>query len=139
MAPDDYLKKLKESLDKGEQNDDVVNIHFEILKGADLEQAQRKSKAKDTELYTNEILDFVNEGKPSSDKITKVAPTVSEQQVEEARRIMVEYEKSKAKKDIAETNLMHIELLQKENQMLHSKIQKNNELINYLTEEMNKG
>lgn len=151
MADSDYLKKLKESLERGVQNEDVVNMHYEILKGADLEQKIRLSKAKDSDIYTNEILDYANDIKRSTplvedNKISEVPKDyiagdipkdVTEKLISQAK-VLAQYDADRIKKEKIELSEHQIRLLNEDSDKLRAKIQKNNELVQFLINEITK-
>jgi len=149
----DFLKKLKQSVETGEINKDVVDLHYEILHGADMDQKTKKDRANEDKLYVNEVLDFVNDQTVDNtgafnDKIAEVNSyneemknfiggdvDMSEKLASEAKALK-EFEESQKRKDLFELNKEHIRLLREENIQLANKIAKNNDLIEYLKKEV---
>lgn len=164
MGDIEYLKKLKESLEKGVRNDDIVNIHYDILQGADLEQKVRQSKAKDDDLYTKEILDYAtnkkdliddNEIKNQNDlQRTKEEHAVYTNEIKDyigddmpkdvtrklidQAKVLADFDADRIKKERIELNTHQIRLLHEDSAKLKAKIQKNDDLVTYLLDEIKK-
>lgn len=51
----DFLKKLQESVDSGQINEEITNHHNEILNRADMKDKQEINSVKDGLLYNNEL------------------------------------------------------------------------------------
>lgn len=155
MAESDYLKKLKESLEQGVKNDDVVNLHFDILKGADLEIKLRQDKLKDIDSYTKEILNYAtdkndilgNELKKIEiehasytnevkNYIGESMPKEIINKLTDQSKGLADFEADRIKKERIELNTHQIRLLNEDSQKLRAKIQKNDDLILYLMEEI---
>ena len=157
MGDIEYLKKLKEALEKGVQNDDVTNMHYDILKGADLEQKIRLSKAKDNDLYTNEIIEYTKDIKRndgiSEENIIKerkhynedikdfigndMPKDVTEKLTSQAK-VLAQFEADRIRKEQIELSEHQIKLLNEDSNKLRAKIQKNNELVQFLMNELTK-
>lgn len=166
MGDNEYLKKLKESLEKGVQDRDVVNMHYEILQGADLEQRVRQAKAKDNDLYTTEILNYVtdkNDILGNEKKRVEVEKEIERNKEEHAAytdeiknyigddmpidvtkklidqaKVLEQFDADRIKKERIELNTYQIKLLNEDSDKLRMKIQKNNELVKYLIDEITK-
>jgi hypothetical protein len=127
----DFLKNLKESLEKGAPNEEIINIHYEILKTADVLDKVKKSEKIDDTLYLNAIKDFVQ---PITG-VTKENIIFSSEKAEETMKIFGEDLK---KREVIEMNTLQIKLLMEDSAKLQQQITKNSELIEYLNFEMNK-
>jgi hypothetical protein len=126
-----FLKNLKESLEKGSPNEEIINIHYEILKTADVLDKVKKSEKIDDTLYLNAIKDFVQ---PITG-VTKENIIFSSEKAEETMKIFGEDLK---KREVIEMNTLQIKLLMEDSAKLQQQITKNSELIEYLNFEMNK-
>jgi len=127
----DFLKNLKESLEKGAPNEEIINIHYEILKTADVLDKVKKSEKIDDTLYLDAIKDYVL---PITGA-TKEKIVFSSEKAEETIKVFNENLK---RKEIVEINTLQIKLLMDDSAKLQQQIIKNTELIEYLKLEMEK-
>ncbi len=146
---DEFLNNLKKSLEDGVPDDNIINYHYEILHVADMEQKIRQNKAKDDLVYQDEIVQYVNGVDVPTEEMQLYNEEVKEflgenipkdvtEKLESQTKKMDEFEKKRIKRELIELNSAHILMIIDENKILQAKINKNNDLIHYLKEEMEK-
>ena len=151
----DYLKKMKEALEKGQINEEIVDHHYEVLHTVDMINIVKANKNQEANSYEQEINGFINDfttGETETIDLTKIMAVDDEvidlpapialtqdelrERFEQGNRDAAEFEKKRKKKELIELNTAHIQLLSDENGILLQKVIKNKELMEYLKLEM---
>lgn len=116
---DEFLNKLKKSLEEGIPDDNVINHHYEILRVVDMEQKVRQNKAEDDKIYQDEISQYINGVDASTEEMQLYNQEINEflgdgipkdisDKLESQSMKMDVFEKSRIKRELIELNTAHI-------------------------------
>jgi hypothetical protein len=132
----DFLKKLKESLETGKQDEEVTNLHYDILEKADLVKPKIVEQPNDFPLNSNierirKDATRVSSERKELEKHAKDLNSLLE--TEGQNKIIVTPDGSVLPKNEANSKtLLEIKLLENEIKVLESTIDKNKTLIEFL-------
>lgn len=159
----DFLKKIKQSLENGEENSEVVNQHFDLLHGADMVDALRQAKKEEENTYDNELTEFVQgkgvDAMMENERIRNLIDDAAQDNEQgyidevfnytgnETREEMMKkmqaandhakkQEALRKKKELIEMNSAHIKMLEDEIKIWEGKIAKHRDLIQHLKQQI---
>lgn len=136
----DFLKRLKNSLETGKQDDEVTNLHYDILEKADLVKAKVIDPHTNSESYptsssrVDEIRREATRVNPNREELERHAKDLNSLlETEGQNKIIVAADGTVLPKSEAMSKtLLEIKLLENEIKVLESTIDKNRTLIEFL-------
>jgi hypothetical protein len=132
----DFLKKLKESLETGKQDEEVTNLHYDILEKADL--VKPKPQEREIPLSSTSTIEKIrrdaNSGSSERKELERHAKELNSLlETDGQHKIVVTSDGSVLPKNEANSKtLLEIKLLENEIKVLESTIDKNKTLIEFL-------